>query len=224
LVQTILYDEKEKIMKRIRKCCQTGLLLLMLLLTLPVLTGCSQGGSGGEVTTTITTIDENGNVTTTTRVGKAKNYDTGMLFTFGAVEVVILAIGYVHYRRANELTAMGKRCYKEVPATIIQLRKNKGDRGLRMRNYHYNATYSYRYLGREYESSNQVYGRRGKKGLAESLPFEGEDTTISINPEDPYEIFDELTEGMRDIYWFSFTLDAICALAMVGLTLKLMFF
>ena len=223
-----MYDAsctREKIMKKHRKNGVLVLLLLMtMLLTLP-LTGCS-GKHGNEVTTTITTIDKDGNVTTTTRVGRAKKLDMGSLMLMAAGGLVYVGLGLMYYRRANELSAMKKRCYKEVPATIIRLDTARSDRGIRFRRTLYNARYVYSYLGRDYESSNRVFGRRGKNGIVESIPFEGEKTTIRINPEDIHEIYDEITDGMRFTYWLTFWMEvffAVTVLLMVLYFLRYLF-
>ena len=181
-------------------------LLIIFLLCVPSLAACSDWRIGETYTEeTKVVTDENGTHVVTYRYvdsTKHRGIQVKSLLLVLVAEVVMVGLGLFMFGRVKEIRDLKNCCTQEVSAVITEVRRSRGDRGIRRRGWQYNATYRFFYKGRTYESDNGIFGKR-RMGFAQPKPIEGEEVTVRIAPSDPAQVYDDLAEVAGN--WYLYT-------------------
>ena len=148
------------------------------------------------VSTTTYVVDaDGGNIVVTE---EKNDFTAGKLLDIKSYVLVLAGCGVIFAmagnfrRRVKRLSEMKSRCTVTVPAVVSFVTSARADAHIRYKYKVYNATYRYEYLGLPYESNNHCYG--SKRNTFTGKVNVGDSEKISVNPENPTDIFDPLAE------------------------------
>lgn len=108
---------------------------------------------------------------------------------FIGITILIMAVYFIN--RCRKILALKKRCTKKVSAVVTHIRSARSDDEIRYKYRRYNASYKYEFNGTEYNSRNNIFG--GQKAFTRLKV--GDSVTIHVNPDEPDELYDDLSNS-----------------------------